>query len=431
MGVTAFLARVARHAEIRVFCVAGAGSEDQLRSLYLHENVHISATPRGANILLLAGDIDAGLIAPALVAHDALAAPRATVWWLLGGQASNSLVRENFPDAISVADEDGAEVLRHVQLELLDGTRASEGPLLPDIEPAEWRGIGPYGQGGKAMTGGVPYGRAMAERAENRDGLKLDQLPVRVGPLFAGWPSGLALDLKLQGDVVQAVTVENFATGTPRDPIFHEALKRPVPIAEIELARARSHLVWLSRAAAVSGSRASAERILRLATRLSAEDADSLDQLERSLRRRGYLTWNTRGVGILGPDEVGEVTGPVARASGSTRDERAEDPAYTRLDFETVTDDGGDCASRWVQRLREARRSLEIAARAGDSVCGGNGRIESPRGLLTRDRSPSPALMALIPRLVGGMEWGDAVTSIVSLDFDTREARAVEGANVS
>ena len=67
---------------------------------------------------------------------------------------------------------------------------ASSPDALPDLDPAPWRGVGPFGQGGTGMTGGVPYGRPLAGRADDRDGLKLDQLLVRVGPFLPPFPPG-------------------------------------------------------------------------------------------------------------------------------------------------------------------------------------------------------------------------------------------------
>ncbi|MFC4859362.1 hypothetical protein [Actinophytocola glycyrrhizae] len=43
----------------------------------------------------------------------------------------------------------------------------------------------------------------MADRAEDRDGLKLDVLRVPLGPALPHWPAGLRLDVTLQGDVIQ------------------------------------------------------------------------------------------------------------------------------------------------------------------------------------------------------------------------------------
>ena len=199
--MTNLIRPLARRAEARVFCVAGSRFVQDARRLRLAEGIRLASTPRAANLLLITGELDAGLVAPALVAHDAMSPPRATVWWRPGRVASR--VRANFPHAIVVDGPDPLPALKRVHEALVFGELEGDPPLLADVEPAAWRGMGPYGQGGKAMTGGVPYGRPMAERADDRDGLKLDYLPVRVGPLFVSFPAGLALDLKLQGDVVQ------------------------------------------------------------------------------------------------------------------------------------------------------------------------------------------------------------------------------------
>jgi hypothetical protein len=57
---------------------------------------------------------------------------------------------------------------------------------------------------GMELPGGVP----MADRAPDRDGLKLDQLHVSLGPALPLWPPGLIVHTRLQGDVIQDATVE-------------------------------------------------------------------------------------------------------------------------------------------------------------------------------------------------------------------------------
>lgn len=424
MGVTHFLRRLAGRAEARVFCVPGPRFVHDTRLLRLAEGIQIAATPRAANILLIVGDLDPGMVAPALVAHDALAVPRATVWWR--PEEAAQLVAENFPNAVAVAETDPVPALRRVHEALVSGALSGEPPLLPDIEPAAWRGLGPYGQGGKAMTGGVPYGRPMAERADDRDGLKLDQLPVRVGPLFAPFPFGFALDVKLQGDVIQEAILENFVQASTRQTsIFHLALHAPVPIRDLEVVRARSHLQWLSDAVAVAGAPSMSQKVLRLAERAGPRDGDAIRALQRSLRRRGFLTWNTAGVGVLAADRLKGVTGPIARASGLAVDARVDDEPYRRLGFEPEIQTGGDAAARWMQRLGEAAQALDLAARAGDERTDGRGAVESPRGVVTDHHGPSRPTASLVPSLIAGMEWGDAVTTIVSLDLDMAEANAL------
>ncbi|OLT20128.1 hypothetical protein BJF79_47440 [Actinomadura sp. CNU-125] len=55
----------------------------------------------------------------------------------------------------------------------------------------------------------------MADRGDDRDGLKLDVLHVPIGPVLPDWPAGVRLDVALQGDVVRdaRVTVVESAPG--------------------------------------------------------------------------------------------------------------------------------------------------------------------------------------------------------------------------
>ncbi|MGW3958506.1 hypothetical protein ACWED2_01710 [Amycolatopsis sp. NPDC005003] len=69
---------------------------------------------------------------------------------------------------------------------------------------------------GMAMPGGIP----MADRTEDRDGLKLDRLTVPLGPILPAWPAGLLVRTLLQGDVVQEATVETVLTPRPATRAF-------------------------------------------------------------------------------------------------------------------------------------------------------------------------------------------------------------------
>jgi hypothetical protein len=53
----------------------------------------------------------------------------------------------------------------------------------------------------------LPGGLAMADRVEDRDGLRLEGLHVSLGPLLPAWPAGLRLDAVLSGDVLVEVEV--------------------------------------------------------------------------------------------------------------------------------------------------------------------------------------------------------------------------------
>ena len=127
----------------------------------------------------------------------------------------------------------------------------------------------------------------------------------------------------------------------------------------------------------------------------------------------------------------GRGLGPVARAAGVPEDARSDDPAYRALDFAPIVQSDaaglGDARARWRQRIAETVQSLELAGRAGDRCTGGAGgsAIERPRGPISASASaetPTGVLLSVLPVLLAGLEWGDAVTTIVSLDLDLRES---------
>lgn len=53
----------------------------------------------------------------------------------------------------------------------------------------------------------APSGIALAEGGPDRDGLEMDVLHLRLGPVLAHWPAGLVLRCSLQGDVLVAARV--------------------------------------------------------------------------------------------------------------------------------------------------------------------------------------------------------------------------------
>jgi hypothetical protein len=421
MGLTSVLRRVASRAPVRVYPIAGVGERDALQDLSLEISVRFVLTPRAANVLLVAGRMPSELIEAVESVHEALTHPRAVVLWRTGPELT-----ETFPNAVTVGD-DPVETLARVHADLVTGVRASSPPLRPDIDPAPWRGVGPYGQGGSGMTGGVPYGRPLADRAPDRDGLTLDQLSFRVGPFWHPLPPGLLVEVDLQGDVIQGVGFppEAYAQAGTGTDIFMRALTEPVPIAELELARARSHLRRLADAVALHGLDAVAERILRLAVDVRPHSVDPVEALSRRLRRAGLLGWATSGVGAIRRDALaGMGLGPTSRASGLEEDVRSDDTAYRTLGFEPIVATGADVAARWRVRLAEAVQSLRLAAHAGDRVVEPAGRVESPRGRLEHGSSPTARLMYALPAILHGLEWGDAVATIASLDIDLGDLRA-------
>ncbi|WP_336344924.1 NADH-quinone oxidoreductase subunit D [Halalkalicoccus ordinarius] len=72
----------------------------------------------------------------------------------------------------------------------------------------------------------------------------------------------------------------------------------------------------------------------------------------------------TIGTGILDPEVAKQygVTGPVARGSGIDYDVRRDDPYgyYEELDWDVITEDGGDNFSRFMVRMQEVEQSARI-----------------------------------------------------------------------
>ena len=101
----------------------------------------------------------------------------------------------------------------------------------------------------------------------------------------------------------------------------------------------------------------------------------TLDDMERLLTRNRIFVDRTKGVGVLTKDEAinRSASGPVARASGVTRDLRKDEPylAYADLDFKIACASAGDCYARYLVRMQEMRESLKIVAQALEHLPGG------------------------------------------------------------
>lgn len=410
MGLRSRIAGLAASGPVPVFAVAGSGMRTAVQDLRLEPGIRLVDSPRAAAILLIAGpttDADADALARL---HDALPHPRATVAW-------------------QGDDGDPLPALRATFRDLLLGRRASEPAILPDIDAVAWRDVGPYGQGGTGMTGGTPYGRPMAELGIDRDGLRLDILPVTLGPFFPRLPTGFVLEMKLAGDVVTDVAVLSpdrtppaIGSASP----FVRALSGPVPIAELELARARDHLRWLCDALIAQGMPALGRRALRLAHEVKGGDGDRVRTFAGRVRRSGVYRWSLPRGGQLGAKRLtGLGLGPMARAAGLAEDVRIDDEGYRALGFAPVVTDADGPSGWWQVRLEEVARSLDLAGRAHGRSTTIVGRVESPRGRLAPGDSPTQRALALIPDLLIGLEWGDAVATLVGLDLDLDEAAAV------
>lgn len=101
----------------------------------------------------------------------------------------------------------------------------------------------------------------------------------------------------------------------------------------------------------------------------------TLDDMEKLLNRNRIFVDRTKGVGILTKEEATNrsATGPIARASGVTRDLRKDEPylSYPDFDFNVCCSKGGDCYARYLVRMAEMRESLRIVEQAIENLPAG------------------------------------------------------------
>jgi NADH-quinone oxidoreductase subunit D len=98
----------------------------------------------------------------------------------------------------------------------------------------------------------------------------------------------------------------------------------------------------------------------------------TLDDMERLLNRNRIFCDRTKGVGVLSKEDAinTSCSGPIARASGVTRDLRKDEPylAYADFDFHMVCMKSGDCYARYLVRMEEMKESLKIVQQAIENL---------------------------------------------------------------
>jgi hypothetical protein len=402
VGVTGLLVRAgAARPHVLVAAMPGGtavrlAAEEQLR----RRGWPAAPSPADADVLLVAGAPAAGIAAAVEATWAAVPAPR---------------VR-----ALVTSPGEVAAALDAARAELATGARrwlpAGEGSFPPD-----GHGSGADGPGGSHDAHGtaghqdmgdmdmeMPAGLPMAGRGEDRDGLKLDQLHVRLGPVLSGWPAGLVVRLTLQGDVVQhaETAVMGLADGAGSfwtEPWRRAAAGELVTTGVAARRRAAAHLDSLGRFLDLAGGddAAAAARRLRDDT-LGGRPAPVLGPAVRRLAvrvtRSRVLAWSTRGAGMLPPGEsaaAGEA-GPAWRA-------------------------GGDVTDRyrcWSRELVGLTAAFDDGSRLDPAA------LEPPRGRLDGAQAPSASLLAVLPRLLTGAEFAAARLIVASLDPDLDELPA-------
>lgn len=407
----AWLRTLASQAPVPVFPVPGLAFERVVTYLALAPRINLVHSPRHASILLICGAVPPHLHAALRRVHDQIPPPSATLWF----QASPlpELSHDHLVEDLDLLE--GALVTTYK--DLMTGRLPPSPDLVPDEPPSRWQGMGEHGQGGEGMMGGVPYGRPMAMNMHEdlRDGLRLDSLSLTLGPFHPVFPPGLVAELRLQGDVIQSWTTVHAPHHKPLERVFAQARAEPVPIARLELSRARYHLRRLFFGLRLAGLDRLALCALRLAAHPSPSPAQ-IRKLHQRLKWSGFFMLSATG-GQLTVADAREIGGVAARAAGLGEDQRSHDSAYQRLGFHPIVTHGGTTAARWEQTLAEIQQSLVLAREAdqqrlyADHPAG----LETPRGPWVEDlpRDASHLLENLMP----GREWDEAMTMLASLDL--------------
>ncbi len=132
----------------------------------------------------------------------------------------------------------------------------------------------------------------MADLGEDRDGLALDRLHVRLGPVLPDWPTGLVLRTTMQGDVIQeaAAEVVDGSLGSA----FWDRPQRAAARELDALARFLGVAGWARVAARARWLR---DGLLgNVVDDLAADYAAGAQDLVRRVRRSRTLRWSVRGL---------------------------------------------------------------------------------------------------------------------------------------
>ena len=402
------LERLAARAPVPVFVAMGRDRAPAVERLLQSADIDVTATPRHASILLVAGRVRDSDQAYLDRIHDQLPHPRATFWW--GDEQGDDV-----DEAQRAASFDDPVIsLRALYRNLISGAHASETHRLPDEPPAPWRGKGDHGQGGEGMMGGVPYGRMMPmpPTPDIRDGLALDVYTTQIGPFMPYWPAGLVLEVTFQGDVIQSAEVVQ-PPYPPRDVDrvpFDRLLHETTALAQIERARAAHHLVCIARLLSLVGLPTLSRRAQILAARVRANETIAIAPLRKAAARSGLTAALAPGLGRIDDRLARELGGPAQRAAGHAIDDRSDNPMYKRLDFTPVTQTQSDCRARLAQWFDEAEQALALVSAAPDAMIGQGALVEAPWALR------APPVDYRLTELLPGLEWSEALLVLNSFD---------------
>lgn len=261
-----------------VLVIGGPGIE-RLRARVAHEALKrrwpVAAAPADADIVVVVGTPGREL---ASVVDD--------VW--AGVPAPRARVRITHEDEVPGVLDGAVKALRDGAGQRAEAPGSSPSALRAATSPDGHEGhdVGHHHHGGGME---LPGGLAMADLGEDRDGLALDRPHLTLGPVLPEWPSGLVVEVTIQGDVIQ------------------EAHSRFLDVddgdAGEQLPPAARALTSAARVLALAGwtSAAAHARDLRDSVLFGEDDTarvlDELNTLRRRVRRSRVLRWMLRSPG--------------------------------------------------------------------------------------------------------------------------------------
>lgn len=221
----------------------------------------------------------------------------------------------------------------------------------------------------------APAGIALAEGGDDRDGLEMDVLHLRLGPVLCYWPAGLVVRCSLQGDVLaraEAWVVDSNSGNGNSTP------ERQDHVA----ARHCDHVVDLlalagwPRAAAIART----ARDALLSEPNAGHGPSLLDTLHGKLRRSRVLRWSLRDITSLTVEDCDRLGLPSAFA--------------------------GDCYDRLLARIDMAQRALSNSLEPSEFHVN------------------FTTVVTALPELVGGLDLATTRLAIASLGIDTAPRHA-------
>lgn len=295
MGVRRWLARRAVRAS-RVLVVECPGA---WRARVAAEHAvgmrgwRLAESPASADVLLVVGEPGTELAEVVAGLWDAMPGPRARVDLAVGADPESAL------------DTAVASLLDpHAQ------AQDAAGRTVPDLpaDETEHDGMDHDGMdhgghdgmdhgGHDGMDHGdmemAPDGIPLAEGTEDdRDGLEMDALPVRLGPVLPHWPAGLVLDVTLHGDLVAGAAARFLGPAGEDSP----AIADPAVLSARHCDDVVAVLALVGWADGASLARSARDTLLE---RHGGDARDTLLDLRHQVARSRTLRWSLGGVGVV------------------------------------------------------------------------------------------------------------------------------------